>query len=49
MLEYAKSQGDLVEEVTKILRTWRPDIVMSTTRLEDEVTRHKNDNRMAAK
>src|SRR5258708_29110739 len=36
MLEYANPQ-DLVEEVTKIIRTYRPDVVMSIDRGSDYV------------
>jgi LmbE family N-acetylglucosaminyl deacetylase len=47
MLEYANPR-DLVEEVTKIIRTWRPDVVMSIDPGSEEVRWHKTDHRMAA-
>jgi LmbE family N-acetylglucosaminyl deacetylase len=47
MLEYA-SPKDLVEEVTKIIRTYRPDIVMSPDPGSEYVRWHKTDHRMAA-
>ncbi len=47
MLEYA-SPRDLVEEVTKIIRTWRPDVVMTIDPGSDYVRWHKTDHRMAA-
>ena len=47
MLEYANPL-DLVEEVTKIIRTYRPDIVMSIDPGSEYVRWHKTDHRMAA-
>lgn len=47
MLEYA-SPRDLVEEVTKTIRTFRPDAVMSIDPGSEEVRWHKTDHRMAA-
>jgi len=47
MLEYA-SPRDLVEEVAKIIRTYRPDVVMSIDPGSDYVRWHKTDHRMAA-
>jgi LmbE family N-acetylglucosaminyl deacetylase len=47
MLEYANPQ-DLVEEVTKIVRTYRPDMVMSIDPGSEYVRWHKTDHRMAA-
>jgi LmbE family N-acetylglucosaminyl deacetylase len=47
MLEYA-SPKDLVEEVTKIIRTFRPDVVMSIDPGSEYVRWHKTDHRMAA-
>jgi len=47
MLEYANTR-DLVEEVTKIIRTYRPDVVMSIDPGSDYVRWHKTDHRMAA-
>jgi len=47
MLEYANPK-DLVEEVTKIIRTYRPDLVMSIDPGSDYVRWHKTDHRMAA-
>ena len=47
MLEYANPR-DLVEEVTKIIRTYRPDVVMSIDPGSEEVRWHKTDHRMAA-
>jgi LmbE family N-acetylglucosaminyl deacetylase len=47
MLEYA-SPKDLVEEVTKIIRTYRPDIVLSPDPGSEYVRWHKTDHRMAA-
>ena len=47
MLEYA-SPKDLVEEVTKIIRTYRPDIVMAPDPGSEYVRWHKTDHRMAA-
>lgn len=46
MLEYA-SPKDLVEEVTKIIRTYRPYVVMSVDPGSDYVRWHKTDHRMA--
>jgi LmbE family N-acetylglucosaminyl deacetylase len=47
MLEYANTL-DLVEEVTKIIRTYRPDVVMSIDPGSEYVRWHKTDHRMAA-
>lgn len=47
MLEYA-SPKDLVEQVTRIIRTYRPDVVMSIDPGSTEVRWHKTDHRMAA-
>ena len=47
MLEYANPL-DLVEEVTKVIRTYRPDIVMSIDPGSDYVRWHKTDHRMSA-
>ncbi len=47
MLEYANPK-DLVEEVTKIIRTYRPDVVMSIDPGSETVRWHKTDHRMAA-
>src|SRR5262249_4674489 len=47
MLEYA-SPKDLVEEVTKVIRTFRPDVVMSIDPGSEHVRWHKTDHRMAA-
>ncbi len=47
MLEYANT-FDLVEEVTKIIRTYRPDVVMSIDPGSEYVRWHKTDHRMAA-
>src|SRR5215831_15691405 len=47
MLEYANPL-DLVEEVTKVIRTYRPDIVMSIDPGSEYVRWHKTDHRMAA-
>src|SRR5579872_6001773 len=47
MLEYA-SPRDLVEEVTKVIRTFRPDVVMSIDPGSENVRWHKTDHRMAA-
>src|SRR5437588_4876903 len=47
MLEYANPK-DLVEEVTRIIRTYRPDVVMSIDPGSDYVRWHKTDHRMAA-
>ena len=47
MLEYA-SPRDLVEQVTKIIRTWRPDVVLSIDPGSEYVRWHKTDHRMAA-
>jgi LmbE family N-acetylglucosaminyl deacetylase len=47
MLEYADPR-DLVEEVTKIIRTVRPDIVMAPDPGHDVVRWHKTDHRMTA-
>jgi LmbE family N-acetylglucosaminyl deacetylase len=47
MLEYANPR-DLVEQVTKIIRTYRPDVVMSIDPGSEAVRWHKTDHRMAA-
>ena len=47
MLEYATPR-DLVEQVTKIIRTYRPDVVMSIDPGSEMVRWHKTDHRMAA-
>jgi LmbE family N-acetylglucosaminyl deacetylase len=47
MLEYANPR-DLVEEVTKIIRTYRPEVVMSIDPGSEQVRWHKTDHRMAA-
>jgi LmbE family N-acetylglucosaminyl deacetylase len=47
MLEYA-SPRDLVEEVTGIIRKYRPDVVMSIDPGSEYVRWHKTDHRMAA-
>ncbi len=47
MLEYANTL-DLVEEVTKVIRTYRPDVVMSIDPGSETVRWHKTDHRMAA-
>lgn len=47
MLEYA-SPKDLVEQVTKVIRTLRPDLVMSIDPGAETVRWHKTDHRMAA-
>jgi N-acetylglucosamine malate deacetylase 1 len=47
MLEYANS-FDLVEEVTKVIRTYRPDAVMSIDPGSEYVRWHKTDHRMSA-
>ena len=47
MLEYA-SPKDLVEQVTKIVRTYRPEVVMSIDPGSEYVRWHKTDHRMAA-
>lgn len=47
MLEYANPR-DLVEQVTKIIRTFRPDAVMSIDPGSEYVRWHKTDHRMAA-
>ena len=47
MLEYA-NPFDLVETVTKVLRTDRPDIVMTIDPGSEYVRWHKTDHRMAA-
>ncbi len=47
MLEYA-SPKDLTEEVTKIIRTYRPEVVMSIDPGSEYVRWHKTDHRMAA-
>jgi len=47
LLEYANT-FDLVEQVTKIIRTYRPDVVMSPDPGSEYVRWHKTDHRMAA-
>jgi LmbE family N-acetylglucosaminyl deacetylase len=47
MLEYANPL-DLVEDVTKIIRRYRPDIVMSVDPGSEYVRWHKTDHRMSA-
>ncbi len=47
MLEYANPM-DLVEEVTKVIRTYKPDVVMSIDPGSEYVRWHKTDHRMAA-
>ncbi len=47
MLEYANPR-DLVEQVTGIIRTYRPAVVMSIDPGSDTVRWHKTDHRMAA-
>jgi LmbE family N-acetylglucosaminyl deacetylase len=47
MLEYADTR-DLVEEVTGIIRKFRPDVVMSVDPGSEYVRWHKTDHRMAA-
>jgi len=47
MLEYANPR-DLVEEVTKIIRRYRPEVVMSIDPGSEGVRWHKTDHRMAA-
>jgi len=47
MLEYANTR-DLVEEVTKIIRRVRPDVVLSIDPGSEYVRWHKTDHRMAA-
>jgi N-acetylglucosamine malate deacetylase 1 len=47
MLEYA-NPFDLVEQVTKIIRTYRPDVVMSIDPGSEYVRWHKTDHRMSA-
>jgi LmbE family N-acetylglucosaminyl deacetylase len=47
MLEYANPL-DLVEEVTKVIRTYRPDVVMSIDPGSEYVRWHKTDHRMSA-
>ncbi len=47
MLEYANPR-DLVEQVTKIIRTYRPDAVLSIDPGSENVRWHKTDHRMAA-
>jgi LmbE family N-acetylglucosaminyl deacetylase len=47
MLEYANPL-DLVEQVTKIIRTYRPDVVMTIDPGSEYVRWHKTDHRMAA-
>ncbi|MGI8745461.1 MAG: PIG-L deacetylase family protein [Bryobacteraceae bacterium] len=47
MLEYANPK-DLVEQVTKIIRTYRPGVVMTIDPGSEYVRWHKTDHRMAA-
>lgn len=47
MLEYANPL-DLVEQVTKIIRTFRPDVVMTIDPGSESVRWHKTDHRMSA-
>jgi LmbE family N-acetylglucosaminyl deacetylase len=47
MLEYANTR-DLVEEVTRIIRKVRPDVVLSIDPGSEYVRWHKTDHRMAA-
>jgi LmbE family N-acetylglucosaminyl deacetylase len=47
MLEYANTL-DLVEQVTKVIRTYRPDVVMTIDPGSEFVRWHKTDHRMAA-
>ncbi len=47
MLEYANPR-DLVEEVTKIIRTYKPDVVMTIDPGSEYVRWHKTDHRMSA-
>jgi len=47
MLEYADPR-DLVERVTGLIRTYRPEAVLSVDPGEETVRRHKTDHRMAA-
>ncbi len=47
MLEYA-NPFDLVEEATKVLRTYRPDVVLSIDPGSEYVRWHKTDHRMSA-
>ena len=47
MLEYANTR-DLVEEVTRIIRQIRPDVVLSIDPGSEYVRWHKTDHRMAA-
>lgn len=47
MLEYANPR-DLVEEVTGIIRKWRPYVVLSADPGSEYVRWHKTDHRMAA-
>lgn len=47
MLEYASAR-DLVEQATKIIRTFRPDVVMLIDPGSEQVRWHKTDHRMAA-
>jgi LmbE family N-acetylglucosaminyl deacetylase len=47
MLEYANTR-DLVEEVTRIIRQVRPDVVLSIDPGSEYVRWHKTDHRMAA-
>lgn len=47
MLEYASTK-DLVEQVTRIIRTYRPDVVLTIDPGSEFVRWHKTDHRMAA-
>ena len=47
MLEYADPR-DLVDEVTRIIRQYRPDVVMAPDPGSEHVRWHKTDHRMAA-
>jgi LmbE family N-acetylglucosaminyl deacetylase len=47
LLEYADPR-DLVEEVTRVIRQYRPDVVMAPDPGVEEVRWHKTDHRMAA-
>jgi LmbE family N-acetylglucosaminyl deacetylase len=47
MLEYANTR-DLVEQVTKTIREYRPDVVMTIDPGSEYVRWHKTDHRMAA-
>jgi LmbE family N-acetylglucosaminyl deacetylase len=47
MLEYVDSK-DLVEQVTAVIRKYRPDVVLTVDPGSDSVRWHKTDHRMAA-